>query len=190
LPWMMSADRPVFGDEFSKAGTTDLDKYRGLESVSLGNSIMGAPLSEFSWPLAVEWPTKLIPQDLREFQETDVEMLLVNGTVDFSTPPTALDEAKPYYHKAQMVLLPEFSHTGDVFTLQPEAFERLITSYYATGVADDSLYVYQPLSFEPGMRLTVIAKLLVATMVVLPALIILGGVLVVRRIRLRRSPRS
>ena len=39
-----------------------------------------------------------------------MEMLLVNGTVDFSTPPTALDEARPYFHKAQMVLLPEFSH--------------------------------------------------------------------------------
>jgi pimeloyl-ACP methyl ester carboxylesterase len=190
LPWMMSADRPVFGDEFSKAGTTDLDKYRGLESVSLGNSIMGAPLSEFSWPLAMEWPTKLIPQDLREFQETDVEMLLVNGTVDFSTPPTALDEAKPYYHKAQMVLLPEFSHTSDVFTLQPEAFERLITSYYATGVADDSLYVYQRLSFEPGMRLPVVGKLLIAVMVLLTALVVVGVVLVIRFIRRRRSLRS
>jgi len=31
--------------------------------------------------------------------------------------------------------------------LQPEAFQRLITSYFDTGVADDSLYVYQPLGF-------------------------------------------
>ena len=129
----------------------------------------------------------MIPKDLREFQESDVEMLLVNGTVDFSTPPTALDEARPYFHKAQMVLLPEFSHVDDEYTLQPEAFERLITSYYDTGVADDSLYVYQPLSFKPSMSLTVIAKLLVAAMVLLPALLILGVVLVVRRIRRRRA---
>ena len=98
---------------------------------------MGAPMAELIWPMAKEWPIELIPKDLREFQESDVEMLLVNGTVDFSTPPTALDEARPYFHKAQMVLLPEFSHIGDVMTLQPKAFERLVTSYYDTGVADD-----------------------------------------------------
>jgi hypothetical protein len=145
---------------------------------------MGAPLSEFSWPMSSVWPTKLIPQELREFQESDVEMLLVNGTVDFSTPPTALDEARPYFHKAQMVLLPEFSHITDVMTtLQPEAFERLITSYYDTGVADASLYVYQPVSFEPGMRLTTVAKLLVAVIILAPALFILGAAFVVRRIR-------
>ena len=115
-----------------------------------------------------------------------MEMLLVNGTLDFSTPPTALDEARPYFHKAQMVLLPEFSHVDDEYTLQPKAFERLITSYYDTGVGDNSLYMYQPLSFKPSMSLPVIAKLLVAGMVLLPALLILGVVLVVRRIRRSR----
>ena len=115
---------------------------------------------------------------------------MVNGTVDFSTPPTALDEARPYFHKAQMVLLPEFSHVGDVTHLQPKAFERLITSYYDSGVADDSLYVYEPLSFEPRMRLTLLAKELVAAIILLPALIILGIVLVVRRKRGRRTIQS
>ena len=152
-------DQQIFGDLSNKAGTVDLEKYGGIESVSLGDSIMGAPMAEMIWPLAKEWPLELIPKDLREFQESDVEMLLVNGTVDFSTPPTALDEARPYFHKAQMVLLPEFSHITDVMkTLQPEAFERLVTSYYDTGVADASLYVYQPLGFKPSMSLTVIAK--------------------------------
>jgi pimeloyl-ACP methyl ester carboxylesterase len=175
---------PVLGDQYSKAGTLDLDKYRGIESVNLGNSIMGTPLSEAVWPMAAGWPIQLISNDLREFQESDVEMLLVNGSVDFSTPPTALEETRPYFHNAQMILLPEFSHVGDVTHLQPEAFERLITSYYNTGVADDSLYVYEPLSFEPKMSLTAIARLLVAAMVLVPALIILGAVLAVRR-RLR-----
>jgi hypothetical protein len=113
-------------------------------------------------------------------------MLLVNGTVDVSTLSTWLKEASSYFHQAQVVTLPEFGHTGDVQTFQPEALEQLVTSYYDTGVADDSLFVYQPLSFEPGMRLTVIAKLLVTVMVILPVLVILGVVLVVRRNRKRR----
>jgi hypothetical protein len=137
--------------------TIDLEKYGGIESISLGNSIIGAPLSEFIWPMAEEWPLELIPKDLRDFQESDVEMLLVNGSVDFSTPPTALDEARPYYHKAQMVLLPEFSHVEDVYTLQPEAFERLITSYYDSGMAD-GLSSYTSRCPQAGESLTVIAS--------------------------------
>jgi len=182
---MTPADQIIYGDFFNKGGTTDLEKYGGIESISLGDSILGAPFSELIWPMAKEWPIEMIPQNLREFQESDVEMLLVNGTVDFSTPPTALDEARPYYHKAQMLLLPEFGHVSDVTDLQPEAYQRLITSYYDTGVADTSLFVYQPLSFEPKMSLTVAAKLLVAALIVLPALVIWGVVSVVRRLRRR-----
>jgi pimeloyl-ACP methyl ester carboxylesterase len=187
MPIMMQPETWINGDLFAKSWTADLEKYGGIESVSLGDSIMGAPHSELLWPMAAEWPIELIPQDLREFQESDVEMLLVNGTVDFATPPTALDEAKPYYHKAQMVLLPEFSHCNDVYTMQPAAYERLITSYYDTGVADSSLYVYQPLSFEPAMSATLMAKLLVAAMIVLPALVIWGVASVARRVRRRRT---
>ena len=171
----------LFGDQASKIGTLDMEKYGGIESISLGDSVMGSPMAEAIWPAIKEWPIELVSKDLREYQETDVEMLLVNGTVDVSTLPAWLDEASTYFHKAQIVLLPEFGHTADVQTFQPEAFEQLVTSYYDTGLADDSLYAYQPLSFEPGMRLAVVAKLLVAAMVVLPALLILGIVLVVRR---------
>jgi pimeloyl-ACP methyl ester carboxylesterase len=171
----------VFGDQINKIGTLDKEKYGGIESISLGESILGSPMAEAIWPAMEGWPFELVSKELREFQATDVEMLLVNGTVDVSTLPGWLDEASTYFHKAQIVRLPEFGHTGDVQTFQPEALRQLVTSYYDTGVADDSLFVYQPLSFEPDMRLPVIARLLVAGMIVLPALLILGIVLVVRR---------
>lgn len=187
LATLAPLDQLVFGDQLSKAGTLDLEKYRELENVGLGDSIMGAPLTEWIWPLVEEWRIELAPQNLREFQESDVEMLLINGTVDFSTPPNALDQAKPYYHNAQFVLLPEFSHVADVMeTLQPKAFERLVTSYYDTGTADSGLYVYEPLSFSPSMSLTLVAKLFVSVIGVVPVLLILGIVFVLRRIRWRR----
>ena len=187
LTSMAPIDQQIFGDQSSKAGSVDMDKYRGIESVSLGDSVMGAPMAEWIWPIAKAWPIQMIPKDLREFQETNVQMLLVNGTVDFSTPPTALDEAKPFFHNAQMVLLPEFGHIGDVMKLQPEAFERLVTSYYDTGIADDSLFTYQPVSYKPNPSLETIAKLLVGVMIVVPVLLALVVVLVVRRVRRRRS---
>ncbi|MFL7809919.1 MAG: hypothetical protein AB8I80_14885 [Anaerolineae bacterium] len=109
--------------------------------------------------------------------------------MDFSTPPTALDEATPYWHNAQFLLLPEFSHTGDVSNLKPEAFERLVTSYYVAGDAGDSLFVYQPLRFGPGMSLVTLAKVLVAAVVVVPLLLAGGAVWIMRRVR-RLASRS
>jgi pimeloyl-ACP methyl ester carboxylesterase len=180
----------ILGEYFSVGASTDREKYGGKESISLGDSIMGAPLSEMIWPMAADWPVEMIPKELREFQDTDVDMLLINGSLDVATPPSDLDEARPYWHKAQMVLLPEFSHVGDEYTLQPKAWERLITSYYDTGVADSTLYVYQPLSFKPAISMTVVARLLVAAVIVVPALLILGIVFVVRRIRRRRASKK
>jgi len=184
---MFPVEEFVFGDTFSKGGTMEVDKFGGIESISLGESIMGAPWSEFGWPMAAKWPIELVSKDLRELQESDVEMLLINGTVDFSTPPNALEEARPYFHKAQMVLLPEFGHVSDVLTFQPAAFERLITTYYDSGVADDSLYEYEPLSFEPAMSLVVMARKVLAAMILLPTLLLLGVGLVVYRNRRRKK---
>ncbi|HEY5983890.1 MAG TPA: alpha/beta hydrolase [Anaerolineales bacterium] len=187
---MYPADALTYGDSFSKAGTADLPRYGGIDSINLGDSIMGAPHSEFVWPSAATWPLELIPEDLRNLQESDVEMLLINGTVDFATPATALDEAAPYWHKAQMVLLPEFSHVNDIYTMQPAAYERLITSYLDTGVGDASLYVYEPLDFKMDVSNTVVAKALVAAMIILPLLLILAVFLIVRRIRRRSAQRA
>ena len=128
-----------------------------------------------------------IHQGHADIQDSDVEMLLVSGTVDVSTPPRTLDEARPHFHKAQIVLLPEFSHVGDVESFQPAALERLINSYYDTGVADSSLYVYEPVSFKPGFSLTLAARVLVGGMVVVPALVLLGVFAAVRRVRRHRT---
>lgn len=184
-------DGQLFGDQAAKAGSADMEWFDGAESAGLGDSIMGAPMTEWIWPIAQHWPVELIPAELRELQESDVEMLLVNGTVDVSTPPTALDEVQPYYHRAQMVLLPEFGHIGDVMrSFQPEAFEQLITSYYDTGIGDSSLYTYQPLSFEPDISLTTMASGLVLIIILLAVSLVVVGLLLARRFRRRRRSDS
>ncbi|NMC77908.1 MAG: alpha/beta fold hydrolase [Chloroflexi bacterium] len=184
-PFMFSFDTFHMGDFLNKGGTLDLEYYHGPESVQLGSSRMGAPLAEWVWPMAVAWPLELVEADLRHLQESNVDMLAVNGTLDFSTPPVALDELQPYYNHAQTVLLPEFSHVDDVENLQPQAIERLVTRYYDTGVADASLFTYQPLSFKPGMSPARMAKALVAGMVLFPPLLIAVVVILWRRKRAR-----
>jgi pimeloyl-ACP methyl ester carboxylesterase len=183
MGFMMPVEMFVYGDQFHKGGSFDKPAYAGIASISLGQSVMGAPLAEMVWPMAMHWPVEPMPEELRSIHATEVEMLLINGTLDFSTPPMNMDEVKPYFHNAQYVLLPEFSHVADIETLQPEAFAQLITSYYAGGVADDSGFVYEPLAFTTGMRLPLLAKLLAAVVVAVPLLAIGGVVLLLRRRR-------
>ena len=115
-------------------------------------------------------------------------MLVVNGTVDFSTPPSNLDDYQPYYTNVQTVILPEFSHTGDVVNLQPQAFQKLATSFYDTGKADESMFEYQPINFKPQLSMVLLAKLLVAVAVLFPPLLVTVLVILLRR--WRAQPRN
>lgn len=177
----------IWGDLLSKGGTLDMPYYQGIESINLSDTAIGAPLAELIWPMANVWPITLEDESLRQLQESEVEMLVVNGELDFSTPPTALDEARPYWHGAQFVVLKGFSHVGDVERLQPEAFERLMTSYYDEGKVDASLYQPQPVDFVPKMSLTLMAKLMVGLMIALPPLLIAGLLLIGRRVTHRTA---
>ncbi len=171
--------------------STDFDPARDyLTEMNPPGSILGAPSSEFIWsPLYLaDWPATLIPAELRQVQPSDVETLLVSGSVDGTTPARyATEELLPSLGNGKQVILSEFGHVDDVWNLQPEATVRLLTSFYDTGVADDSLYTYQPMDFHVGLGFPEIAKIALAAVV----LVIAGlGVLVwfiVRRVRRRRA---
>ena len=121
-------------------------------------------------------------------QPSDVEMLLVSGPFDFTAPPGYVtEELLPHLSNGQQVILKEFGHTVDFWSLQPEARVRLLTSFYDTGVADDSLYTYQPVDFHVGFGFPEMAKLLVAIVVVVPIGLVALVWFVVRRVRRRRA---
>ena len=50
-------------------------------------------------------------------------------------------------------------HTNDVMTRQPEAIERLLTYFFDTGEVDDSLFTYEPITFEVKAGFPAIAKI-------------------------------
>ena len=153
-------DQIVLGDQLSKGGSADLEVYQGIGALFPATTLLGAPMSELLWPLSDGWPITPIAPELRQLQVSEVDMLIVNGTVDFSTPPANLEETRPYYRNAQYVLLQDLGHVDDIMASQPVAFERLAASYYATGVADASGYVDRPLSFRPLVGFPGLAKLL------------------------------
>jgi hypothetical protein len=180
----------IWGDLLTKGGSADYDPTRDyLAELDPTSSIIGSPAGMLIWePASKGWPITPIPDELRQVHTSEVETLLISGSVDFSTPPQfATDELLPYLPNGRQVILAEMGHTEDVRNVQPEATERLLTSFYDTGVADDSLFTYAPMDFHVGMGFPALAKIGLGVVVVL---ILVAGVviwLIVRRISRRRA---
>jgi pimeloyl-ACP methyl ester carboxylesterase len=137
-------------------------------------TILGNPSTDFLWgggALAHAWPFNPADALYAHVQSSDVETLLVGGTVDMATPPkSATAELLPSLSRGHQVVLAEFGHTKDFWTLQPEASTRLLTAFYDTGSVDDSLYVHRQMDFVPKVTQTALAKGFVGTMLGLGAL--------------------
>jgi pimeloyl-ACP methyl ester carboxylesterase len=171
--------------------STDFDPARDyFTEMNPPGSILGAPQSEMTWsPLHfADWPATPIPAEYRQVQASDVETLLVSGSVDGTTPARyATEELLPSLSNGQQVILSEFGHVDDVWSLQPEATMHLLTTFYDTGVADDSLFTYQPMDFDVGLGFPAVAKLLLAAIVLLIAIVVAVTCFIVRRVRQRRA---
>ena len=185
----MMAGASVWGEAAAKATSSDYvyDPNRDfMAEMNPPGSIIGSPASLMGWVAAEGWPARLIPEEYRTARPSDVPMLLISGSIDFSTPARfARDELLPHLSNGRQVLLSEFGHTGDVWTLQLEATRHLLVTFFDTGEADSTLYTYQPMSFEVERGMPAMAKLgvamLVASVLLLAAIMWLVWWLVRRR---------
>jgi hypothetical protein len=179
----------TWGAAYSLILGVDLDPSRDYRAeLNPPGSIIGAPISYLLGGAASGWPVNLIPKEYRQVQPSDVEMLLVSGPLDFMAPPGYVtEELLPHLSNGQQVILKEFGHTADFWSLQPEARVRLLTSFYDTGVADDSLYTYQPVDFHVGLGFPEMAKLLVAIPVLIIVIVVALVWFIIRRGRRRRA---
>ena len=185
---LVSPSSAIWGDFCTKAVSADFDPNRDyFTEMEPPGSILGAPSSKLSWGCAQysQLLIKSIPEEFRKVQDCDVETLLVSGSVDFATPAeNATNQLLPHLTKGKQVILAEMGHCGDLWNVQPEAFERLLTSFYDTGVADDSLFTYAPMEFSVTWGFPRIIKIAL----ILILLIVLGVIWLVRFI-IRRIQR-
>lgn len=160
-----------------------------LAQTNLEDSIIGSPGSTWMMLGISGWPLNLPPEEYRQVQPSDVETLLVGGTVDFSTPAQfARDEVLPSLSNGQQVILSEFGHSDDVWNLQPEATAHLVTTFYDTGEADDSQFTHQPMDFNVGsVAFPEILKMALAAVVVVPLVLIALVWFIVRRMKRRKA---
>jgi pimeloyl-ACP methyl ester carboxylesterase len=160
--------------------------YRG--EFEMPDTILGSPVSLFLWGIARDWPAHPISQEYLQVQPTDVETLLISGSVDFSTPPQyASEELLPYLSNGDQVILKDLGHTGSFWSSQPEARVHLLNTFYDTGQVDASLYTYQPLDFDVGLGWPGLAKLLLAIVVLVPILLLVLVWWIIRWAKRRRA---
>ncbi|TKJ47252.1 hypothetical protein CEE34_04685 [Candidatus Aerophobetes bacterium Ae_b3a] len=150
-----------WGERASKAVSADYDPKRDYEAeMDPAGSIIGSPVSKQDWGSFQKggWPIKPIAEEYRKLQYSDVETLLINGSIDFATPAESAKELLPYLPNGKLVILAEMGHVSDVENIQPEAFQHLVERFYLEGIVDDSKFTYQPMNFTPSQTFQDIAK--------------------------------
>ena len=179
----------AWGDFYAKNGI-DYDPARDYAAdMDLGDSIIGSPFSQLVWSGDLGWPMTTVPESPRQLHSSDVRTLLVTGSIDARFPPEYVTmELLPHLTNAQQVMVSEAGH--ELMDVQRPAFERLLTTFFDTGVGDDSLYTYVPVDFAATSNAPALAKLALGGVVLIVTVI--SGVtwLIVRRVRRRRSTRS
>lgn len=176
----------TWGDFFAKGSSTDYDASRNyVIEMNPSHSILGSPMSFLIFDgLTGNWPINLIPAELRQAQSLEVETLLVSGSVDLSTPAEfAADELLPHLAKGKQVIVKEAGHVSDIWNLQPAATERLLTSFYNTGVADDSLFTYASMDFRVPLGFPALAKMMLGMVLLLSTFVVAIIWFFVRRIK-------
>lgn len=173
----------VFPEAFTwgeVAATASIDSSyvrRYYEAGGDPGSILGNPGTEFNWGQGGwidEWPESSRDHALRQVQESEVETLLIGGTVDFATPSkVATEELLPHLRNGHQVVLAELGHSTDFWTYQPEAADRLITRFFDTGDVDASGYTYQEVDFTPEVTQTALGKGISLTMIGFGSIVLL-----------------
>ncbi|GAA2513675.1 alpha/beta fold hydrolase [Winogradskya humida] len=117
-------------------------------------SVLRSDGTNFLWGgpagYATVWPDSPDNAQYRTPRPTDVETLLISGTLDFSTPArTATADLLPLLSNGHQVILPERGHSAD-FWDDADASRHLLNTFYDSGRVDDAAFGNRPVDFEPG----------------------------------------
>jgi len=162
---MMLPSEMFSGDYAAKGFSADFDPNKDYASdLAPGRTLIGSPLNAIASAGVKAWPEHKIPSEYRKARPSEVETIMLSGSLDVADPAeNARNELLPLMKNAKQVTLAEFSHAGDLMYYQPEATHRLLATFYRTGRVDASWYQHRQVNFDPGwMSFPFIAKALVA----------------------------
>jgi pimeloyl-ACP methyl ester carboxylesterase len=179
----------TWGDLAAKGVNSDYDPDRNYNDLRVDNTILGAPLSLLIWqPGSQAWPAYPMADEFRRVQPSEVETLLINGSLDFSTPlEFGRDELLPMLKNGKQVTLAEMGHVNDFWSVNPSAANRLLTTFYASGQADESGFTYLPMDFNVSLGFPALVKIMLATGLLLIVVLGLGLVKIIRKMNYKKN---
>jgi pimeloyl-ACP methyl ester carboxylesterase len=140
------------------------------------DSILGNPGTEFLYAggrLIDAWPAAPDENEYARVRDSQVETLLIGGTLDVATPAVnAARELLPHLPNGHQVVLAELGHTASFWGYEPKASTRLLNTFLDTGKVDRSLYTPAKVDFAPEVTQTALGKGFAATMFALPAVVL------------------
>jgi hypothetical protein len=141
----------------SRADTWAADRYFA-KGPHRSDSILGNPGTEFLYAgggLTHAFPPAADADQYSRVQDSNVETLLVGGTLDFATPPKfGIQELLPHLRNGHKVVLAELGHSGTFWTYEPKASTRLLNVFFDIGKVDTSLYTPAKVDFTPEVTQT------------------------------------
>jgi hypothetical protein len=172
----------------SRADTWAANTYFGKGPHRM-DSILGNAGTEFVYAgggLTHAFPPAPDSDEYAKVRDSNVETLLVNGTLDFATPAKfGIQELLPHLPNGRKVVLAEMGHSDTFWTDQPKASTRLLNTYFDTGRVDTSLYAPAKVDFTPEVTHTALGKGFAAALFGLPVVVLLSLLLMRRRVRRR-----
>ncbi|NUN68770.1 MAG: alpha/beta hydrolase [Bacteroidetes bacterium] len=168
----------VWGDLASKAVSADHDPLRDhIRETSSHGTMFGSPLSRLLWGSLQygQWPIRMLPERYRTLVRSDVPTLMLSGSLDLSTPAeNAANELLPFLPNGQQIVLREYGHVADVWTVDPPRTQQLVARYFREGTADSTEATVSPVDFSVGWGFPIIGKIMLATGAAAAAAILYG----------------
>jgi pimeloyl-ACP methyl ester carboxylesterase len=178
----------VWGD-MAAVSRSDTRAAKRYFSTNHSDAIIGSPGTDFLFGggrLLHAWPANPAENEYTNVRDSNVETLLVGGTLDFATPPQAgTRELLPHLPNGHQVVLSELGHTTSFWSYEPKASTRLLNAFFDSGKVDKSLYTPARVDFTPDVTQTALGKGLAAAMIGLAFLTVLSLLLMWRRVHKR-----
>ena len=179
----------VWGDAAAVARTDAAAARRAYAQHQTRGSVLGSPGADLIWvggKLLDAWPASPDENEYARVRDSKVETLLINGELDFATPPQwATRDLLPHLPNGQEVVLRNTGHTDDFWSSEPDKGTRLIETYLDTGRVDRSLATRKPVDFTPVVGHAGIAEIALGVMLGVGALAALSLLLMWLRVHWR-----
>jgi hypothetical protein len=161
----------VWGDFYAKGKCADFDSSVDYETtLADDSSLLASPLSLLLWTTGADWPVLDGDCPGRALIPSDVPTLILSGSLDLSTPAEyARDELLPSLKNGRQIILAEMGHVDDLLGRQRAATEHLLSTFFDSGEADASKFVFDPLTYAPAFRFQTLARILYPLLLLLAA---------------------